>query len=188
MGHSSGFPAILNPSLIAAVRQQYRLNLEGIHGISHWARVLANGLHLAAFTAVNRDVIALFALFHDACRNNDASDPKHGERGAALATKLRGTYYELSELDMASLACACEHHTRGLTQTELVVQICWDADRLDLGRVMVGPSSVRLCTDTARSEDTSHECCAAARGQLFPFQDRWQPSPVSPANVRNQTL
>jgi uncharacterized protein len=30
------------------------------------------------------------------------------------------------------------------------LQACWDADRLDLGRVGVTPAAHRLCTDAAR--------------------------------------
>jgi hypothetical protein len=31
------------------------------------------------------------------------------------------------------------------------LQACWDADRLDLGRVGITPQPHRLCTDAARS-------------------------------------
>ena len=33
---------------------------------------------------------------------------------------------------------------------DITVQCCWDADRLDLGRVMPDPR--RLCTDAAKSD------------------------------------
>ena len=32
----------------------------------------------------------------------------------------------------------------------MTVQTCWDADRLDLGRVGIRPLAERLCTDVAR--------------------------------------
>ncbi|HUR00758.1 MAG TPA: hypothetical protein VM166_15010, partial [Gemmatimonadaceae bacterium] len=45
---------------------------------------------------------------------------------------------------------ACRLHTDGLTDADPTLQACWDADRLDLGRVGVTPKADRLCTDTAR--------------------------------------
>ena len=68
--------------LLAAIRRQYRLHWTGIHGVGHWARVLDAGLRLASVTGADPEVVALFALFHDACRRNDSHDPRHGARGA----------------------------------------------------------------------------------------------------------
>mgnify|MGYP003330260320 FL=1 len=45
---------------------------------------------------------------------------------------------------------ACVHHTDGLAEGDLSVQVCWDADRLDLLRVGIRPAAHRLCTDAAR--------------------------------------
>ena len=36
------------PAVIAAVRAQYRLDWDGLHGSAHWERVRENGLRLAA--------------------------------------------------------------------------------------------------------------------------------------------
>jgi uncharacterized protein len=38
----------------------------------------------------------------------------------------------------------------GSTDGDLTVQTCWDADRLDLGRVGICPQSERLCTAAAK--------------------------------------
>lgn len=46
---------------------------------------------------------------------------------------------------------ACEKHSDGLTDADITVQVCWDADRLDLGRVGVRPHARYLCTDAAKS-------------------------------------
>jgi len=72
----------------AAVRQQYRLDWDGIHGFPHWERVRENGLRLAGLTGARTDVVELFAYFHDACRHNDNHDPEHGARGADLARNM----------------------------------------------------------------------------------------------------
>jgi uncharacterized protein len=45
---------------------------------------------------------------------------------------------------------ACRLHTDGLTSSEPTVQACWDADRLDLGRVGITPKPNRPCSDAAR--------------------------------------
>ncbi|MFM7373822.1 MAG: hypothetical protein ACKO39_01545, partial [Chthoniobacterales bacterium] len=45
----------------------------------------------------------------------------------------------------------CRTHTDGLTEADPTIQACWDADRLDLGRVGITPHASRLCTDAARN-------------------------------------
>jgi uncharacterized protein len=147
------FPPGLERSLIAEVVRGHALPLQGIHGARHWARVLENGRRLCAATGASFEVVTLFAIFHDARRWNDGDDPLHGSRGADLAASLRGTKFELGDSDFASLLHACVHHTAGLTDAELVVQICWDADRLDLGRVGIRPHPRRLCTHAARDPE-----------------------------------
>ena len=47
-------------------------------------------------------------------------------------------------------------HTKGLLEANITVQTCWDADRLDLGRVGIVPDPARLCTAAAR-EPTMRE-------------------------------
>ena len=43
-------------ALVRAIRNQYTLNWEGIHGVSHWARVWENGQRLAEATGADRRV------------------------------------------------------------------------------------------------------------------------------------
>jgi len=57
---------------------------------------------------------------------------------------------ELTNDQLERLIYACAHHTKGLTDSDPTVQTCWDADRLDLGRVGITPDPARLCTDAAR--------------------------------------
>ena len=137
-------------SLVRAIRSQYTLDWEGIHGVSHWARVWENGQRLAEETGSDKRVAAYFALFHDARRFNDDHDPDHGQRGADLAAQWRGEMFELEDEAFDALYTACVHHTDGLTEGDLSVQVCWDADRLDLLRVGIRPAAHRLCTDAAR--------------------------------------
>ena len=48
---------------------------------------------------------------------------------------------------------ACARHTDGLTDGDVTIQTCWDADRLDLGRVGKTPNPRRLCTAAAIRPD-----------------------------------
>ena len=142
---------IITPDLIQAIRRQYRLPWNGFHGFAHWARVRENGLRLAKGTGANADVVELFAVFHDACRLNEDHDPKHGSRGADLAFELHGKFFQLDHHNFTALRVACRLHTEGLTDADVTVQTCWDADRLDLGRVGIKPSSRYLCTEEAKN-------------------------------------
>ena len=140
----------MRPELLAAIRAQYRLEWDGIHGLAHWERVRENGLRLAGITGARTDIIELFAYFHDACRLNDGRDPEHGARGADLARLLNGTVFDLDPEGLGLLVEACSGHTHGTAAGEVTVATCWDADRLDLARVGIRPRPERLCTSAAR--------------------------------------
>lgn len=142
-------PAVV--ALVRAIKRQYTLDWEGIHGISHWARVWANGMRVAAETGADERVVGYFALFHDARRFNEGRDPDHGQRGAELAAQWRGDLFDLEDEAFEALYHACVHHTDGWIDGAVSVQACWDADRLDLLRVGIQPAAHRLCTDAARA-------------------------------------
>jgi uncharacterized protein len=137
-------------ALVDVVRDQYALPWNGIHGISHWTRVRENGLRLAASTGADAEIVECFAYLHDSKRTNEGRDPGHGSRAAQFARTLRGTVLNLSDERLELLAFACAHHTDGLIEADVTVQTCWDADRLDLGRVSIFPLAHRLCTPAAR--------------------------------------
>ncbi len=140
--------------IVHAILEDYALWPGGIHGVSHWARVLENGLRLAEVTGATRQVVQLFAVFHDSRRVNDNLDFGHGCRGAELAAKFRGRIFDVPDDDFHLLYEACAGHTDGLTEADITIQTCWDADRLDLGRVGIYPETRRLCTDAARTPGT----------------------------------
>ena len=160
--------SIITPQLFKNVRDQFLLSPNGIHGLSHWARVLANGRRLAWRTGANLNVVELFAVFHDCCRENDGRDPNHGLRGAQLASKMRGKWFEISDVEMNQLYVACSLHTDGLTDSDITIQTCWDSDRLDIGRVGTIPNEKYLCTPAAK--DTEMLFWAHERAISF-----WQP-------------
>ena len=137
-------------AIIHEILQDYALPVRGDHGVVHWARVLENGQRLAARTGAHIEVVTLFALFHDSRRVNEFTDFGHGYRGAKYARSLRGKLIHLDDPDFELLFEACRLHTDGLTDGDITIQTCWDADRLDLGRVGMIPDSDLLCTDAAR--------------------------------------
>ena len=139
-----------SPELIKAIRREYALGWWSIHGVTHWARVLENGIRLSASTGARLQVVRLFAVFHDSKRVNDDHDPNHGRRGAAFAAKLRGTLFQMPDEDFELLRMACADHTTGRVAEDVTVQTCWDADRLDLGRVGIRPEVKYLCTKAAK--------------------------------------
>ena len=136
--------------ILQEILDRYTLPFRGDHGVVHWARVLENGLRLAGLTRANVDVVTLFALFHDSRRINEHTDIGHGHRGARYARSLRGKVVHLNNVDFELLFEACSLHTDGLTEGDVTLQTCWDADRLDLGRVGITPEPKLLCTDAAR--------------------------------------
>jgi uncharacterized protein len=139
--------------LVHQILEDYALPWHGTHGVGHWARVLENGLRLAQGTNVNVEIVQLFAVFHDSRRINEGTDHGHGLCGAELASELRGALFDLSDEDFEFLRFACAHHTDGETKADITVQVCWDADRLDLGRVGIVPAPKKLCTSAAKTWD-----------------------------------
>ena len=123
-----------------------------LHGLEHWKRVGAVGAQLAAETlCADPAVIGAFSVFHDSQRRNDSDDPGHGARGAQLAAEMRRQgLLQLDDDQFALLVEACVGHTDGQTSFDPTVGCCWDADRLDLGRVGMRPAAEYLSTLAAR--------------------------------------
>ena len=106
-----------------------------IHGPDHWARVERNGLYVAQKTGANQMIVQLFAVFHDCMRENDHIDPGHGRRGAEYAVQIKDELINIPSDDFDKFYYACEWHTDEITTDDVTIAACWDADRLDLGRV-----------------------------------------------------
>lgn len=170
---------MISPHLIHTLVQQYALPPKGTHGLSHWARVLENGRVLARRTGANIEVVELFAVFHDSRRVNEGWDDDHGDRGAELAGRLRGAGFHLQARDFDLLQEACRDHTRGWTGGDITVQTCWDADRLDLGRVGIAPEIQYLCTEPAKEPAVISWAEKRARGRTIPslIQNEWVLNP-----------
>lgn len=166
---------ILTPRILQAIVGQYSLPWRGTHGLPHWARVLENGLKIAEDTNADPVVVTLFAVFHDACRVNEGWDHGHGRRGADLAADLRGDVFRLDDNRFDQLYYACAHHTDGLTDGDPTVRSCWDADRLDLGRVRITPDPRRMATRFAARPDVIEWAEGRSRGGYVPpITLRWE--------------
>jgi uncharacterized protein len=122
-----------------------------IHGPGHWKRVEGNGLLIAPASGAIVEVVRLFALFHDCRREHDGWDDTHGARGAEYARSLRGKMFELPDEQFDLLHYACTWHTHGQLSEDPTIGTCWDADRLDLGRVGMRPSGEYM--STAKGKD-----------------------------------
>ncbi len=153
VGMSPNTTRMLSRELMARVREEFQLDWRGIHGVPHWARVRFNGLRLARATGGDPRVVELFAFLHDVRREHDGHDREHGARAASLAHELEGRFFQLDRRQMRLLEIACRDHSDGHTRADPTVQTCWDADRLDLGRVGTRPEPEYLCTEVARKAD-----------------------------------
>jgi uncharacterized protein len=143
-------PSLISSQFIRFARKEFRLDWDGIHGAPHWSRVRRNGLILAAHTGANVRVVEYFAFIHDLGRENDHHDPEHGYRAAEIAQNIAGDLIEVTESELQLLMEACCGHSDGHLVADVTVMTCWDADRLDLGRVGIRPDPERLCNSHSR--------------------------------------
>ena len=144
---------LISKQLVEFARQEFSLDWDGIHGAPHWSRVRRNGLILSEQTGANRRVVEYFAFIHDLGRLNDNHDPEHGYRAALIAEKIAGDLIAVDAVELDLLMEACQGHSDGHLEADVTVMTCWDADRLDLGRVGIRPDPLRLCTAIAREPE-----------------------------------
>ena len=135
------------------------------HGRDHWERVYRNA-RVITDAEGRQDVFRVagyFALIHDCERENDQRDPEHGIRAARYATKLRsdGLVSDLTDEEFGALYTALALHDKGFTLPPspdtgyVTIAVCWDADRLDLGRVGKQPDPRFLTTRAAKQRASS---------------------------------
>ncbi len=156
----------LSKELQQRILEAFALDRHGIHGPVHWQRVRENGLFLAAHTGADVAVVEAFAWLHDSCRHGDGGDAAHGHRAADFALGLHDAgHLDLVSDQLALLERACRYHSDGRTEAEVTVQVCWDADRLDLGRVGSRPDARYLCTEPARRRQVIRWAFARSVGQ-----------------------
>ena len=148
-----GTERVVSRALLGEIRKQFRLDWTGHHGFPHWARVYRHGMHVGRAIGADLRVVELFAFLHDSQRQNEHEDPGHGHRAAEYASWLHAKgRFELDREALALLVAACQGHSDGHLEADPTVMACWDADRLDLGRVGIRPDPRRLCTLAARND------------------------------------
>ncbi|PCJ60035.1 MAG: hypothetical protein COA79_09525 [Planctomycetota bacterium] len=138
-----------NDKLLNLLRSDALLFNSPVHGLYHWRTVERNGLYLSSFNKADKKVVSLFAYFHDCMRENEGMDIKHGPR-ASDYIKLHKDILEISKDQLKILCMACAGHTVGTKTNCVTVSTCWDADRLDLGRVGIIPDAKYLFTNEAK--------------------------------------
>ena len=138
--------------LLAVAKKEFsrHMNIYGEHGLNHWKRVRENGLVLSRLNGANRHVVVMFSIFHDCRRVSEGDDKLHGYASAKFLLDHR-ELIPLDDADFELLRRACYDHNNGITDDpDITVKTCWDADRLDLGRVGKMPHPNHLCTDEAK--------------------------------------
>ena len=125
----------------------HRRFISEVHGIVHWKQVERNGLLLAEKTHADIVVVRLFALFHDSKRANDGEDIVHGARGAEFAKACFEEHrFEITQEQFDKLYHACKFHTTEHRSGDATIDTCYDADRLDLGRVNIVLDPSKMAT------------------------------------------
>lgn len=157
--------------ILGLVEPQFRLDLDhGIHGKPHWSRVWTNARMLCNEMQLDPTVPCAFSFLHDSQRFDDGIDIDHGDRAVEWILKLYRSgqlpHLTLPQLDLLIEAIA--GHSHGQTDAHPIVQVCWDSDRLDLGRVGTIPDPQYLCTEVAKRPEVIQQ---ALRRSLI--QSRW---------------
>lgn len=146
--------------LIAHIKSEFKLDWQGIHGAHHWARVLNHGKNIGQIRKADLLVVELFGFLHDSCRLDDGKDPCHGQRAAEFAHGIHGDYYQLAPMQLDELCYALSNHSGGDISSNKTIQTCWDADRLDLGRVGIFPSPQFLSKEASIFIDIAYSWSA----------------------------
>jgi len=148
------------PAFVRFLVKTHMLTYHSPHGISHWHRVLRNGLDIADHVdGVNRKVLTLFAYLHDSERIDEGKDIEHGLRASRLIESYATTFpdaFTLTPEELDELQIACAFHSDGHiidTHDSPTIAACWDADRLDLPRVGITVAPHVLSTEYARKDE-----------------------------------
>ena len=138
-------------NIINKIQKDTTVKWRTVHGIDHWERVAEYGCIIARHEKLNERILVLFGYFHDCKRHSDGRDPDHGPRAAEYVATFSAEELGLSEVDHQRLIIACRHHTYECETKDITIKACWDADRLDIGRIGFRTDPKKLFTRTAKS-------------------------------------
>ena len=147
-----------NSRLLLRYLDKFQLPPNTIHGPKHWARVRANGVYIAERLDLETAFVTAFAWLHDCCRESDYQDPDHGRRAAEFAKTLLGMKLFSEGIDFEKLLYALEFHNKGRVSEDPIIGVCWDADRLDIGRAGIYPSAEFMSTKVAKDRNYIATC------------------------------
>ena len=89
-----------------------------------------------------------FVYLHDKCRLDNWTDIEHGVRAADMLSTIRNTILrDFTDEEVSLLERACRYHTTEHRTGNPTIDVCFDADRLDLGRVGIVPNPKRMATE-----------------------------------------
>lgn len=133
---------------ISLAKLQFKLDINGIHGLDHWMTVMKTGQEIVKTNGGDYTVATLFGIFHDCCRLTDQKDPEHGARAAE--------YLNILEIDLTAhqhdllYHALINHSVKDIISNEPSIGACWDADKLDLTRVGIIPEYEAMSTKEGR--------------------------------------
>lgn len=141
--------------ILELIVNDFKIDFFGDHGIKHWESVFKHSQILANHYEISSKVFELFALLHDSKREDEYQDINHGLRASVFVKELLvNDLIKLNKQDAERLIFACANHTvKNKTNPlcdDLIVQICFDSDKLDLGRVWMTPDKNRMYTSYAK--------------------------------------
>lgn len=133
-----------------------KIPIDSIHGYNHWKNVEKIGHYLAEQNGADKKVISAFAFSHDIGRTVEYEEHGHGAKSAGIIKK----YFNAGDFDLNGdqyeklLEAVSQHDITDAKSSDLTVQTCWDADRLDLPRVYIFPDKNFLYTEAGKSQET----------------------------------
>jgi uncharacterized protein len=97
---------------------------------------------------INIKVVRFFAYLHDKCRIDNWKDIEHGVRAAEMLLTIKNTILkDFTDEEFSLLERACRFHTTERRTGNPTIDVCFDADRLDLGRVGIVPNPKLMATE-----------------------------------------
>ena len=96
---------------------------------------------------------------------------QHGNRAAVFTSQLRYDWH-LDDQQFDQLIGAIQYHSFCRLTRDIIIQSCWDADRLDLGRVGMRPNPTSLGTKHARDQKVLEEAYERSKKRFVNYDFR----------------
>lgn len=114
-------------------------------GFPHSLRV-DKGINLLCRKMGVKNNVSAFAYWHDVMRAK-GHDSEHGKRASEVIRHTEHLQFKYKNVDVDRLSFACEHHSTMLRSGDTLIDICFDADRLDLFYRGVTPDPSLMATE-----------------------------------------